>query len=309
MSIDYAIIVRNKTRLESLVERFNTISQAKFYIERSGADFTDYVEEHDIFEQSLSQVQRQLSGVVKNKIIDRSFLPSFLFDKKHVVVTIGQDGLVANTAKYIGSIPLIAVNPDKNRYDGILLPFSPSSFINAVQKVIDNKYKSRKVSLAEATLNDGQKLLAFNELFIGVQGHVSARYKISFQDKEEEQSSSGIIISTKAGSTGWMSSLFNMANSLYHFIDKNESRSGNRFILDDEDLFFAVREPFASKKTKTFIVAGTLSGQTTLRLESRMPVNGIIFSDGIEKDFLKFDSGSIVTVRIADEKATLVLPG
>jgi len=30
MSIEYAIIVKNKTRLESLIERFNTKAQAKF---------------------------------------------------------------------------------------------------------------------------------------------------------------------------------------------------------------------------------------------------------------------------------------
>ena len=35
MSIEYAIIVKNKTRLEALIERFNTKAQAKFYIERS----------------------------------------------------------------------------------------------------------------------------------------------------------------------------------------------------------------------------------------------------------------------------------
>ena len=34
MRIEYAIIVKNKTRLETLIERFNTKEQAKFYIER-----------------------------------------------------------------------------------------------------------------------------------------------------------------------------------------------------------------------------------------------------------------------------------
>jgi hypothetical protein len=38
MSIDYAIIIKNKTRLETLVERFNTKQQAKFYIERQGGN-------------------------------------------------------------------------------------------------------------------------------------------------------------------------------------------------------------------------------------------------------------------------------
>ena len=54
MSVEYAIIVKNKTRLESLIERFNTKAQAKFYIERLGGNFDDYVLEHETFHQSLN---------------------------------------------------------------------------------------------------------------------------------------------------------------------------------------------------------------------------------------------------------------
>jgi hypothetical protein len=100
MSIEYAIIVKNKTRLETLIERFNTKAQAKFYIERSGGDFQEYLIEHEIFCAALAQVQQRLSSVIKNKVVDRSFLPNYLFNEKNVIIVVGQDGLVANTAKY-----------------------------------------------------------------------------------------------------------------------------------------------------------------------------------------------------------------
>ena len=129
MSVEYAIIIKNKTRLETLIERFNTKAQAKFYIERSGGDFNEYEKEHEIFHNSLSTVQRNLSTILKNKIVERSFLPSFIFNDKQVVVTVGQDGLVANTAKYVKQIPIIAVNPDQERYDGVLLPFNQNNFL------------------------------------------------------------------------------------------------------------------------------------------------------------------------------------
>lgn len=64
--------------------------------------------------------------------------------------------------------------------------------------------------------------------------------------------------------------------------------------------------PFASKKTQTGITAGILMNQTKLIVESLMPANGVIFSDGIETDFLKFNLGSIATIGIAKEKAQLV---
>lgn len=127
-----------------------------------------------------------------------------------MIVVIGQDGLVANTAKYSKGCPIIVVNPDKARYDGVLLPFDTSDFVLGVEKVLDNKYESKTMRFAEAKLNDGQRLLAFNDLFIGASSHISARYKISFNKNTEEHSSSGFIVSTPSGSTGWLSSIFNM---------------------------------------------------------------------------------------------------
>jgi len=207
MRYEYAIIVKNKTRLESLIERFNTKSQAKFYIERLGGIFDDYELEHENFHIALASLQTQLSKVIKNKVIERQYLPSFIFSEKNLIIVIGQDGLVANTAKYSKGCPIIAVNPDKERYDGVLLPFDTSDFISGVENTITNKNEVKTVRFAEAKLNDGQRLLAFNDLFIGASSHVSARYKISFNKTIEEHSSSGIIVSTQAGSTGWLSSM------------------------------------------------------------------------------------------------------
>lgn len=304
MSFEYAIIVKSKTRLESLIERFNTKSQAKFYIERLGGNFDEYEIEDEIFRNSLNSLQTQLSKVIKNKTIDRQYVSSYIFSKKNIIIVIGQDGLVANTAKYSNNLPIIAVNPDLERYDGILLPFNISNFIQGVENVLTNKYQSKTMSFAEAKLNDGQRLLAFNDLFIGASSHVSARYKISFKNKTEQHSSSGIIISTSAGSTGWLSSIFNMAYGVTNMFEKNLTLKQPK--LKEKDLLFAVREPFKSIRTQTEMTAGIIRN-STLTIESFMPNNGIIFSDGIEKDFLNFNSGSIATIGIAKETASIVM--
>lgn len=304
MKFEYAIIVKNKTRLESLIERFNTKAQAKFYIERLGGNFEDYEIEHETFHSSLLSLQTQLSKLIKNKTVERVYLPSFIFSEKNLIVVIGQDGLVANTAKYSNSCPIVAVNPDKNRYDGILLPFDTSDFVQGVENVITDSFNTKTVRFAEAKLNDGQRLLAFNDLFIGASSHVSARYKISFNNKTEEHSSSGLIISTPAGSTGWLSSIFNMAYGVTSMFEKN--LKPKRPKLKDNELLFAVREPFQSIRTQTGIAAGIIKNKNHLTIESLMPTSGIIFSDGIETDFLKFNSGSIATIGIAPETAKLV---
>ncbi|WP_207420224.1 hypothetical protein [Desertivirga brevis] len=306
MSYEYAILVKNKTRLEVLIERFNTKAQAEFYIERSGGNFKEYEIEHDRFQESLSFIQRKLSKVIKNKIVDRSFLPSFLFNETHLLIVVGQDGLVANTAKYVNGIPMIAVNPDTDRYDGLLLPFQPNNFINAVEKVIKNDFKAREVRMAEANLSDGQRLLAFNDLFIGASSHVSARYKITYRDVTENHSSSGIIVSTQAGSTGWLSSIFNMTFGMQQFIQKSDSKK-KIAKLKEHQLMFVIREPFESKKTQAGLTAGIVTEQNKLIIESFMPTNGVIFSDGVETDFLSFNSGAIATIGVAKETARLVV--
>lgn len=304
MSAEYAIIVKNKTRLETLIERFNTKAQAKFYIERLGGNFEDYVAEHDNFYYSLDKIQAQLTSVVKNKVVERPFLPNYIFTEKNVIVVVGQDGLVANTAKYSKGIPMIGVNPDKLRYDGVLLPFDTINFVYGIENVLSGKYQYSAMGFAEAKLNDGQRLLAFNDLFIGAATHISARYKISYNSKTEEQSSSGLLVSTKAGSTGWLSSVFNMAYGVAGLFEKNLKLKRPK--LNDNDLLFAVREPFQSIRTQAGITAGLLKRQNSLVVESLMPSNGVIFSDGIESDFLKFNSGSIATIGLANEKAKLV---
>lgn len=304
MSIEYAIIVKNKTRLEALIERFNTRAQAKFYIERLGGNFLDYEMEDEVFHNSLNSLQSQLSKVIKHKVVDRAYLPSYIFSEKNMIVVIGQDGLVANTAKYSQERPIVAVNPDKQRYDGILLPFDTTNFIAGVESVLSNKYRTRKVNFAEACLNDGQRLLAFNELFIGASSHVSARYRISFNENTEEQSSSGIIVSTQAGATGWLSSVFNMAYGVASLFEKEMKPKHPK--LKDDQLLFAVREPFKSIRTQTNIAIGMINNRNMLRIESLMPTGGIVFSDGIESDFLHFNSGTIATIGIANETANLV---
>lgn len=304
MSIEYAIIVKNKTRLEALIERFNTKSQAKFYIERLGGDFYDYELEDEIFYESLNSLQSQLSKVMKHKIVDRAYLPSYIFSDKNMIVVIGQDGLVANTAKYSHARPIVAVNPDKQRYDGVLLPFDTTNFIGGVENVLSDNYQSRKVNFAEARLNDGQRLLAFNDLFIGASSHISARYKLSFNESTEEQSSSGIIVSTQAGSTGWLSSVFNMAYGVTGLFEKNIKPKQPK--LTENQLLFAVREPYKSIRTHADISVGLINNQKHLCIESLMPTGGIIFSDGIESDFLQFNSGTIATIGIANETANLV---
>jgi NAD kinase len=300
------VLVTRKTRLAELIERFNTLGQAKFYIEHAGGNFQEYQLEDEAYRHSSDVVRRSIELGLKVQEIDRGLVPTFTFLPEDLVVTLGQDGLVANTAKYVDKQPIIAVNPDPERFDGILLPFLPSQTGRALEEVISGKCRIRSVTLAEARLNDGQRLLAFNDLFLGAQTHVSARYRIRWAKAEEPQSSSGVLVSTGAGSTGWVSSVFNMASAVAALAGGHAVKP-MRLDWEDRRLLFVVREPFISRHSKANIVAGIVEHQQALELESLMPSGGVIFSDGVEADFLQFNSGSSVIVRAAAETAQLVV--
>ncbi len=304
---DKLVVVTRRTRLEELVDRFNTIGQARFYIDRAGGDFAQYQAEHDAYRRATDVVRRALDLGLPRQWLDRALVPTYTFGPGDVVITLGQDGLVANVAKYARAQPIVGVNPDPARYDGILLPWVPGDARSAVTSVLGGKALGRAVTLAEAVLGDGQRLLAFNDLFIGARSHVSARYRIGIGAAAEAQSSSGVLVSTGAGSTGWMSSVFNMAAGVAAFTG-GSSDPGPRLDWEDPRLLFAVREPFKSRHSAAETVAGWVAPGEALLLESLMPSGGVIFSDGMETDFLNFNAGAIARIGAAQHRATLVVP-
>ncbi|MBW7859344.1 MAG: NAD(+)/NADH kinase, partial [Leptonema sp. (in: Bacteria)] len=292
--LDRIILIKRQTRVQELTKRFNTKAQAKFYVKSRGQSFDDYVEEDDAYSKSLETVLRSIPRGVKLLELDRIYLPNYVFAPGDLIITLGQDGLVVNAAKYLSGQNILAVNPDPNRFDGVLLPFHWQQVETALRKYLADELKVKEITMAEVSLNDGQTLLAFNDLFIGPKTHSSARYSIKFRGLHENQSSSGLIVSTPAGSTGWMSSLFNQASG----IGKAWSQTPlelNPPTLDwqDRKLIFLVREPFRSQVSQAEIVSGEIKEGEELVLDSQMPETGVIFSDGMEWDYLQFNSGSV----------------
>ncbi len=304
---DKLVLVTRKTRLAQLLERWGSRGQARYAIERQGGDFADYQREDDAYRRALATVDRTLDGLgLKQQRLDREVVPTYLFAPSDLVMTVGQDGLVANVAKYVGAQPVVAVNPDPARFDGVLLPFAAHQARGAVARVLDGRARSRAVTLAEARLGDGQRLLAFNDLFVGARSHVSARYAIAVDGPPEVQSSSGVLIATGAGSTGWLSSMFAMARGLAAFAGGSVGAAPT-LAWDDPRLAYVVREPFASRSTAATVVAGLLGPGATLTIESHMPDGGVIFSDGVERDALAFPSGARVTIGAAAQRTHLVV--
>ena len=302
------VLVTRKTRLEEMIVRHHTAAHAKFYVEHLGADFSDYEREHHTYVAARTIVVAVLARHGRYQAIDRSYLPNFMFGRDDLVIALGQDGLVANTMKYLDGHALVGVNPDAARHDGLLLPFQPSDMDKLLPELVEDRRTFKEVTMAVVTLSDRQTLYAVNDFFIGPRTHTSARYEITQGNRTEVQSSSGIIVSTGLGSTAWMRSVITGSSAIVNAHLKNKLDLDYRPLPWNADhLQFAVREPFPSKTSQTDLAYGQIARGHQLCLRSLMPDNGIIFSDGIETDSLAFNAGTSAEISVADKVGKLIV--
>jgi len=313
VEIERIVVITRKTPLEELVLRMNSREQARFYLEQNQVSFSDYEQADRQYQRALETVTRQLPRTLKQQFIDRDFLPTYQFDEHDLVITLGPDGLVINTAKYLSTQPILALNPDPQRVDGVLIPFSYTEVGAWVEKALRGAVKITRVSMVKATLNNGQVLYGVNDLFIGPRSHGSARYLLQLGRRGEQQSSSGIIVSTGVGCTGWLRSIALGAWHITHYFTdqegKDEKPPGPEQLAlgwESEQLWFSVREPFPSHTSQAEMVFGQIAPRQEMIITSQMPGYGVIFSDGIESDYLEFNSGAIARIGLAERKAHVI---
>lgn len=299
------ILVTRHTRLHELKQKYGTLGQAKFYIEHLGESFEQYEVEDALFWSVQQQVLSFMKTTGRVQQLDRSFLPTYQFSRDDIVIVLGQDGLVANTLKYLTGQSVIAINPLPKSYDGILLPFVADDLPLVMAAVLANRMHSKAITMAEAKTNLGDSLLAVNDLFIGPKAHTSAFYEMQWGNKKESHSSSGVIVSTGLGSTGWFKSLIAGASGIAG--EPVQEQIANGFEWDSDFLYYTVREPFPSHVSETNLVFGKVDARKPLTLTSKMAENGVIFSDGLENDYLEFTAGVTATIKVSDTQGVLVV--
>ena len=62
MTLEKVVVVTRKTRLEGLIERFNSRAQAKFYLDHSGGDYADYEREDATYRRAVETVRRYVAS-------------------------------------------------------------------------------------------------------------------------------------------------------------------------------------------------------------------------------------------------------
>lgn len=288
------VIVTRETEYELLLARHATREAVRFQLAARGQDLEPVEARHKAQVEAVQKVRATLPRNWRQASARRSELDRFLFAEGDVIAAVGQDGLIANVAKYLDSQPVVGVNPDPAIIDGFLARISPDDAAEALSAAAASKARVERRTMVEARLDTGETLLALNEIFVGHRSHQSAVYDIRIGENAERQSSSGVIVSSGTGASGWARSIM---NAIHWEAEINPCLP--------EAIFF-VREAWPSHSTSTQRLVGRVEGGAPLEVTSRME-GGVVFADGIEKDFLRFDWGMGVAVRPADRTLSLVV--
>ncbi len=291
------VVITRPTEYELLLAEHGTRGQAEFFLRTRGRDLGELAERH--LRQSAAQdtVAAAIPREWRRTRAARADLDRFLFEPDDVIVVIGPDGLVPNVAKYLAGQPVIGVNPDPASYEGVLVRCAPGQAAELIRLAARGGGAVEDRAMAQARLDDGTVLLALNEIFIGHRSHQSARYRLAAARTQLRQISSGLIVTTGTGATGWARSICLDRHSALPLPRPGEHR-----------LAFFVREPFPASGSQIAVREGSLGANECLTAWSEMEAGGVIFGDGIETDALPFDWGRRVEVGLAPARLRLVVP-
>jgi hypothetical protein len=291
-----AVLVERPTEYRDLLARHGTREQVRFFLADRGLTLEAVERRHLAYEEIRAQVLAAIPTDWRRSVVDRSELDRFLFAADDVVIALGQDGLVANVAKYLRGQPVVGLDPEPDRHPGVLVRHQPAAAADLLLDVQRGRATLQQRTMAEGVLADGQRLLALNELFVGHASHQSARYALTLGDRSEHQSSSGLIVATGTGATGWAASINGARRTPIALPGPTQPA-----------LACLVREAWPSAATGTDLDGGLIGAGEELVVTSELNTGGRVFGDGIESDWLAFDWGERLTVRVARERLALVV--
>jgi hypothetical protein len=287
------VVLHRRTELEALLDRHGTRGAAEFFLRQRGRDLAGVESAHEAQVRALGDVAGALPGDWRRGVVERADLPRFMFAPDDIVVVVGQDGLVANAAKYLDGQPVVGIDPWPGAGAGVLVRPAPARLRDVLLRASSGSATVQRRTMVQATTDDGQRLVALNEVFVGHSSHQTARYTLTVDGRFERQASSGVVVSTGTGVTGWCASLAAERHSALALPTPEDGR-----------LAWFVREAWPSPTTGTTMTEGLLATET-LALEV-LSDRLVVFGDGMENDSLELSWGQRVEVGLAAQTLALV---
>lgn len=286
----------------------------RFILDMNKYHFTEdeliakYKQEGTDAEEALSSYNKQMESISFAKTIfdSRQFVAWGDLTRKQVkntglVITLGGDNHFSYVSHFISNELIIGINSDPRSVpggsEGALTYFNMQSFKDFVRRLKTGEFMIEEWTRLEVILN-GSKIstLGTNEILIGESRRkMMSRYAINYNGFEEPQKSSGVLVSTGAGSTGMYKS-----EGRYLFPE------GNIFSKTERLARFLVTAPYQGKLTSYSLLEGELQGDQELLIKSQNDHEGEVSIDSLFD--LPFPRGHQVRIKIADQPLRVVKP-
>ena len=181
-----------------------------------------------------------------------------------MVISVGGDGTFLDASHCIDDIPLLGINSSTSSSFGHFCLGRQSNLADVFDQIQNDTLYPSTILRLELVLN-GEVLPepVLNEVLVSHSNPAAtSRYSLSVGAVKEEQKSSGIWISTPAGSTGSL-----------------RSAGGQVQSITDEHFQYMVREPYMRPREVFRNLSGLLDKSTTITVVSQMRT-GTLYVDG-----------------------------
>jgi NAD+ kinase len=206
------------------------------------------------------------------------------------VISIGGDGTALGASHYVRDGLMLGVNSAPGDSVGHFCRAHRKNFGEKLKSILSRDWLPTELARLQITLDETPlPELALNDLLVAHDCPASTtRYLIEVGDAREEHRSSGVWISTAAGSTAGIL-----------------SAGGKILPLRSQRIQYLIRELYREPNRSYQLIRGFISPPHEIVIASKMP-DGHLYVDGARTHY-PFVFGMRARIRLADERLQLLL--
>jgi len=249
MTYNSALVVYKKSMYELYTDEKKADRVTKSYVDTQPS----LKESYEIQRKTIDSVLTALTkNGITHKEIHRADLAKEVLSAYDIIVSVGGDGTLLEVSHYVTSTPILGVNSDPQRSVGFFTTATGETIEESIAN-LDTLPKT-KLSRLQVTRNDETlPQLVLNDLLIchanpaGINRYtLTVDGKAFLRDGTETLRSSGVIISTAAGSTGWIyecgGKVMALGSGRMQFHERNQRNSGFHYAREKMKMYSKTRE-------------------------------------------------------------------
>jgi len=279
---------------EDLVARYNAVGESGLRI----------LAAHLHHQEAIATCVRELGP--EQVIALESLRDHELTSRFKVIIALGGDDFFKLVTHHIeGSLPILGVNSDPSSSVGALLPITIEELPEALKRLEKGDYRIDPWTRISLRMNGVECGSAINDIVLGKRDfRLTSRHELEYQGVKVMQRSSGILISTGVGSTGWYAS----AGLYLGDHDRSFPKTARYARFELREPSVTVTEVDGKRVTRLpDLVEGTLVENETLRITSLNDDEGLACRDSF--DSVPFPRGAVAEISIDPNPCHVIIPG